>query len=325
MTRCLVTGATGFIGSHLVEALLARGHEVICTVRPTSDPRWIAGTGAEVQRVGLDDGEGLGRALRGVTHVYHVAGALGGARAAELLRVNRDLTRSLIAACAGCDRPPRFLYVSSLAAAGPSPPGGAVSEEMPPRPVSPYGRSKLAGERAVAAFAGVVPATIVRPPVVYGPRDRGLLPVFRLLKLRLRPLIGRERRLSLIHVRDLVEGLMRAAETPGAVGHTYFITHPRPLTMEQVGETFARALGVRTVPVRVPDPLVWLAGALSEGAARLAGRPPVFNRAKAREMTRSSWVCDGSRARAELGFEAAIPHAQGIAETVRWYRVHRWL
>ncbi|MGH2584565.1 MAG: NAD-dependent epimerase/dehydratase family protein [Dehalococcoidia bacterium] len=323
--RCLVTGGTGFIGSHLVEALLDRGAEVVCLVRPTSDRRWIAATRAEVRCAGLDDPAAIARHLDGVTHVCHVAGAIAARSAAEFDRVNCGLTRAVLTACASVASPPRLLYVSSLAAAGPSRPSRPVTEDDPPHPVSAYGRSKLRAEGIVRGFAGRVPFTIVRPPVVYGPRDQALLTVFRVIARRLRPRLSDNRFLSLISVGDLVQGLVRVLESDAAVGRTYFLTYPQPLSLRALGEYIAEALGVRALGVPAPDPLVLAAGAAAQFASGLIGRVSPFNLEKAREMTMPGWVCDGRRARDELGFQPSTTHEVALRTTAHWYREQGWL
>jgi nucleoside-diphosphate-sugar epimerase len=323
--RCVVTGGSGFIGSHLVEALIGRGADVICLVRGTSDLRWIQNSTADIRVADLSDCHDVVRHFAGVDSVFHCAGAIAAQSAADFRRTNADLTRSLVEACASAPRPPHAVYVGSLAAAGPSSPNRPLAEDDEPRPISAYGRSKLAGERIVRGYAGHVPVTIVRPPVVYGPRDRGLLGAFRIVAWRLRPEIGRERRLSLISVHDLVAGLIRIIETRAAIGRTYYLTHPVPLSMCELARRIEAALGVRALPIPVPDPLLTAAGSLAQIPMLLTGRAAPFNAAKAREIKSPGWVCDGSRARIELGFEPAGTHEQALRETAEWYRKHGWI
>lgn len=325
MTRCLVTGATGFVGSHLVDHLLAAGYPVSCTVRPTSDTRWIKGTGAQLVPCRLEDVEDVSKALFNVERVYHVAGAIAAASTTGFFDVNEGLTRSVLEACGRQEAPPRFVYVSSLAAAGPSLPGQRRTEEMPAAPVSDYGRSKLAGEQAVADFSDRVPGVIVRPPVVYGARDQAMLTVFRLAASPLRPAIGARKDMSLVHVTDLVRGIVMAGESEQAPGRTYFLAHPETLTMRALGDRLSQILGSGGRTVGVPDQLIPVAAAASEVAARILRRQATLTRDKAREIVQAGWACDPSRARQELGFEAQIPHDEGLRETASWYKQAGWL
>jgi dihydroflavonol-4-reductase len=323
--RALVTGGTGFVGSHLVDALLASGTAVTCTVRPTSDTRWLKGTGAQLVPCRLDDQGDLRKALVGVDLVYHVAGGSGLSSTAEFDYLNTELTRSVITACADAPKPPRLLYVSSLAAAGPSETGMPRSEEMPPAPISDYGRSKLAAEGVVQGFADRVQSTIVRPPVVYGPRDSATLNLFKLARLPLRPGVGANKPMSMIHVGDLVRGILVAADNDGTVGQTFFLAHPEPLTMGQLGRMLAQAQGKQGWTFPAPDPAIKVAALASEGFGRLFRRRVELNRDRAREITQPGWVCSPEKAERELGFRATVDHGEGLKATARWYAEAGWL
>jgi len=214
MSEVVVTGATGFIGGYLVERLVGRGDKVVCLARDTSDCRHIEALGAKVKRVSLEDGAGLAGAFSGADVVYHVAGMIYEMDRGAHQRVNAGAVSHVARTCAGCDSPPVMVLVSSLAAAGPSLNGKSRTEDDAPSPVSSYGRSKLDGERAVREWAARVPVTIVRPTVVFGARDRQLLPLLK-PAARLGVLFApgsKANRLSFVHVEDLVSMLVLAAE-----------------------------------------------------------------------------------------------------------------
>jgi nucleoside-diphosphate-sugar epimerase len=198
--RALVTGGQGFVGSHLCERLVAQGHCVRVLARPSSDLRHLSGIEVEVVRADVTEPAGLPSAVAGCDVVFHVAGALKGLRERDFFRVNADGTRNLVGAAVVAEpRLARFVYVSSLAAAGPSPGGSTPrTEEMPPEPLTWYGRSKLAGERAVRAVAGLN-WTIVRPAIVFGPREHDLLRYFRLARRGCLPVVGFSAPLRVLH------------------------------------------------------------------------------------------------------------------------------
>ena len=234
--RALVTGGQGFVGSHLCERLVAQGHRVRVLARPSSELRHLSGIEVEVVRADVTEPAGLPSAVAGCDVVFHVAGALRGLREQDLFRVNADGTRNLVGAAVAAEpRLARFVYVSSLAAAGPSLGGSTPrTEDMPPEPLTWYGRSKLAGESAVRSVAGLS-WTILRPAIVFGPRERDLLRYFRLARRGCLPVVGfSDRYYSLIYVEDLAEGLVRAAEAPAAVGQIYFLAGPG---RRQLGKT----------------------------------------------------------------------------------------
>lgn len=323
MSVALVTGANGFIGSHLTERLLAEGHRVRCLVRPTSDRRWIERLPVEFVVGDLTEPGSPDRAVSGVDWVFHLGGVVKAIGEAEFLRVNAEGTRRLGEAAARA-RVARFILLSSLAAVGPSPDERPLDEECVPRPVSAYGRSKLAAE-AFALGCGA-PAVVLRPPAVYGPRDRDVLPFFRLAARGIALVLGEPRRpVSLIHVSDLVAYIVRTASATGVEGQTYFVSDGAVHVWSDVVETLARTLGRRPRRLTIRPGLLWLAACFEERRAALTGRRPLLTRERLREFRGGAWVCDGRRAREELGMEPRVALGDGLAATAAWYREHGWL
>jgi nucleoside-diphosphate-sugar epimerase len=323
----LVTGGHGFVGSHLCARLRAEGHRVRVLARPSSDLGNLAGIEVEVVRANVAEAARIPEAVAGCDVVFHLAGALKGLREEDLFLVNAEGTRNLATACAAASpRPSRFVYVSSLAAAGPSP-GGKVpcTEDMPPRPLTWYGRSKLAGEDAVRSLPGLN-WTIVRPPIVYGPRERDVLGYFRLAQSGWLPVVGfADRFYSLIYAEDLAAGLVRAAQAPGAVGQVYFLAGPEVVTWIELGRLIASALGVAGRPFRVPQAVASAAGRIADAVAHAQGRPHIFSSQKVLEMLAPAWVCSADKAARDIGWRAATPLSDGLASTARWYRDHGWV
>ncbi len=324
----LVTGGTGFVGSHLVEALLARGvGEVRCLVR--SDPKWLAGMPVTHVHGDLFSGDALRDALQGAEAVYHVAGMTRARDQATLDRANVGGTRSLLAAVRDAAPDVRELVVtSSLEAMGPNRvmPGGApvpATEADAPRPLSMYGRSKATMERMVADEFSDLRPVVVRPPAVYGPREADIFEMIRAASRGVFAVVGdgRARRLSLVHVRDLVAGMVLAAQTPG---ETYFIGSERGYAWSEVRQAMADALGRRVWSLPVPTAAMGLAGAVSEGIGRVRGSLPPLTRDKA-EAARHAWVCSVEKAETRLGYRQTVGLAEGMAETVAWARGAGWL
>jgi nucleoside-diphosphate-sugar epimerase len=323
----LVTGGQGFVGSHLCARLVAEGHRVRVLARPSSELRNLAGIEVDVVRADVTEPASLPSAVAGCDVVFHVAGALKGLTEEELFRVNADGTRNLAAAsAAAAPRPSRFVYVSSLAAAGPSPGGRTPrTEEMPPRPLTWYGRSKLAGEDAVRSVAGLS-WTIVRPPIVFGPRERDVLGYFRIARRGYLPVVGfSDRFYSLIYVENLAEGLVRAAEASASAGQLYFLAGPEVVSWAELGQLIGAALGVAGHPLRLPEVVAAAAGRVADVLARVRGRPDIFSSQKVLEMLAPAWVCSAGKAARDLGWRAATPLPEALAMTARWYREHGWL
>ncbi|HUH12892.1 MAG TPA: NAD-dependent epimerase/dehydratase family protein [Longimicrobiales bacterium] len=320
-----MTGATGFVGSHLVEALRPRVHSLRAVVRPTSDVRLLEAAGAERVVADLCDTAALTEALAGVDVVVHLAAATRARDAEAYRRVNVEGTRAIVtAALEAAPRPRRFVYVSSMAAAGPST-ARAVRADDTPRPLTTYGQTKLGGEAVALAAAPRLEVLVLRPPAVYGPRDRDLLPFFRLATRGILPVAGDPgRKLQLIHVRDLAQAIVRAVEAPDARG-IYHVADPRAYTWGEVSSLIARAVGRRGRSVPVPAGLLRAAALVSEGLAALRGRASIFNREKVVELLAPGWECDPGRAAEELGFETDIGLERGLAETAAWYRAQGWI
>jgi nucleoside-diphosphate-sugar epimerase len=213
--------------------------------------------------------------------------------------------------------------MSSLAAIGPGRIDEVVAENRVPQPVTDYGRSKLEGERILSEM-GPLPLVVVRPPAVYGPRDREILPLFKLASKGIFPVFNTESRISLIHVKDLVRGVLSTAER-GRVGETYFLTHPTPVDTRDLPQLFGRAVGRRVRPMPVPVTVLKAAAGLSENWGRLTGKIPVFNRDKVAELTAAGWVCGWQKAQKEITFTAELSLEDGLIETARWYREMKWL
>ncbi len=320
--KVLVTGANGFLGSHIVERLVAHGHEARAFVRATSDLSFLEGASYETALGDVRDASSLRQACAGIDAVVHAAGLTSARNEDEYRAVNEFGTKAVLeaAAAAGVRR---FVYISSLAARGPNAADG--SEPASPSPVSSYGRSKLAGESAVLAAHRDMSVVALRPPVIYGPRDRALLPFYKIVRLGVMPLYGDgRRRLSWIHVRDCADAAVRAAEAE-ASGRAYALSDGGDYTWNDLVDMLAAVLGKRPLRVNVPGVLYAGAGHAAAGLSMLIRRPLPLTPEKVVEMSQPGWVCGNERITADLGWTPAIDPKAGIEETARWYRDHRWI
>jgi nucleoside-diphosphate-sugar epimerase len=325
--KVFMTGATGFVGSFLTESLIQAKNEVRCLVRKESNLRWIADLDVDCYYGSLFDLDSLIRGMDGCDAVYHVAGVTKARTEDEYFRGNYEGTKNVIdAAMKHKKKITRFVHVSSQAAVGPSPTIIPIDESHPANPLTYYGKSKWAAEEYVCSLLGKIPITIVRPPAVYGPRETDILEFFRTVKFGLIPQLGgTDKYLSLIHVKDLVRGIIMAGEHEKSIGNTYFITSPEPYSWEEISRITLNILQKRGFRVPVPIPVIKTVAAISEGLATLTKKPALVNKQKIIEMEQDFWTCSPKKANEELGFEAEIGLENGIRETLIWYKEQKWL
>ena len=323
--RAFLTGGTGFVGSHVAEALLARGDTVVCLARQPGQAGALAARGVEVVPGSLDDAASLERAAAGADVVYHIAGLTAAFSEAEFFAVNEGGTRRLIDAVRrAAPGLQRLVYVSTQAALGPSPPAERLAEDAPCRPLSAYGRSKLAGETAVRAAE--LPWTIVRPPVVYGPRDREFFRLFPLVRRGLNPVFGwGTQPLSTVFAPDLAEAIVLAGTVPGAASQVYHAAHAEAVTHRDVGLAIGRALGKRPLTLPVPIPVAAAIVWAMERAAWAADRRSVVSTDRLGEFRAPAWLLSVERAARDLGWRAAHDLEAGMRKTAAWYRAEGWL
>jgi dihydroflavonol-4-reductase len=325
--KILVTGGTGFVGSHLVDRLIGQGRSVRCLVRRSSNLKYLKDPQIEFVYGGLDEATDWDEAFAGVDTVYHIAGVTFARRAQDYFIANHQGTETIIgAAIKHRNQLKKFIHISSLAAVGPGEKDKPVDENTLPAPITPYGRSKLMGEEAAMTGADFFPVTIVRPPAVYGPRDYALYELFKSIAKGLSPSIGNyDKQISLVHVTDLVDGMILAAEKDASRGRTYFISSDEIYSYKALIETLAVIFDKRVRSFAIPRPLAYAVAAVAEIGAAVTRKPPVINRDKVTDLSQVCWGCSIERAKQELGYKQSVPIAEGLRETINWYKNEGWL
>lgn len=327
MSRIFVTGANGFIGSHLIEHLLRRGDEVIGLIRVGSDVRSLEPLGKTYGDrlrlvVGdLRDRAALELALDDAEYIYHLAAVLMATSSHAFRETNVDGTRNLLQAVANRSRGRvrRFLFASAQAAAGPSPDGRPLDESAPLRPVSAYGRSKADAEAVAWEFSDRVPITIVRPVAVYGEREQDISRgTFPMVKAGLAPKLGfAAKTASVIYVGDVVTGMIAAAESRQAAGRIYFLADPHPYPQHELVDAMARAMGRRIrLPVTVPHLMLSVIATFAEFGHRFDHKRPMLTRDKVRELKQRWWVVTPAAAIRDLGWSPQVSLRDGMARAV---------
>lgn len=325
--RVLLTGANGFVGSHVLEALLQEGHQVRILIRATSDTSFIEPLlpDLDVRRGDLREAPSLRAVVEGAQAVIHCAALTAAVRRRDFYTVNAAGTRRLVEACNTAGGVERFLLVSSQAVSGPGTPERPAREEASPRPVSDYGRSKLLAERYVRRLCRA-PWTILRPTAIYGPRDSDFLLLFRSARAGVLPLVnGGRQPLNVAYVRDVARAVAAALGAPAARGRIYHVAHPQVVTQAELGTAVANAVSTRPARLFVPHVLLYPLCLLKDAAALVSGRPSPLNTRRIPEYAAPGWVCTTERAADELGFTAEVGLQEGARRTAAWYRENGWL
>ena len=320
----LITGASGFIGGQLRDALLSAGTDVVAIRRPGS-PRSTTGRSVEADYARVADLERV-IASEKPDYVLHVAGVTKGTAYDDFRAGNVMPTRNLLAALRR-EHPAtkRFVMVSSAASYGPSASSSPQREENPPRPIEHYGASKLEAERVVEEESGDVPWTIVRPCAVYGPGDVDHFTLFQGALLGVNLFYGnRDRLMSWIYVDDCVRGILEAAVHPDSAGKGYFLTNDVQLSWDEFQTEIAIAVGKPVRTIDLPEQLLWAGAFAGEVATRIDKKPRLLNLQKARLGAQSAWTCSGDAARQDFGFSAEVSLADGIRRTHEWYVDNGW-
>jgi len=323
----LVTGGTGFVGSHLVELLLRRGYEVTCLVRDPGRLRWLSGLKVRVVTGDCSEPASLDAAVRNASVVFHVAGLTKSYRTRDYYTVNQLGTRNVLEACARSGQGiGKFVLVSSLAAAGPSPHGRPVTDRDVQNPVSDYGKSKLLAEEEALTFKDHFPVVILRPSAVYGPRDTYVFELFKWAsKGLILDMLGGERFLNWCYVEDLAAALVLAGERTVPSGSVYCIAEDRVYATAEFHQALQRSGSVKARVIKVPVWAGYTIGALAEIAGAIRGTATIMNRQKVREAVQKYWTCDLAPAQKDLGFSAQVPLEQGLERTWKWYREQKWI
>ncbi len=327
MKKVLVTGANGFIGSHICETLLDSGYAVRVLVRKTSDLSNLKDLDIETAYGDLTDYDSLRPAVKDVDCVVNNGGLTKTLNKREFEEVNATGTENILKAVLNSNGEIiRFIQVSSAAACGPSGSMEPIKEDTVPKPLSAYGRSKLGGEKAVLEYKDRFPVTILRPSAVYGPRDKEMLSFFKAVKFGMKPTFGMgECYVNFTFVKDLADAVGHVLEKDNKTGEVYFVAEKRTYSYSEAGDIISEMMGQKALDIHIPTAILRAAGKITEIIASKRNRPAIFTKEKAVELYQKYWVIDSSRIEKELGFRAETSFGKGAAETIKWYKESGWL
>ncbi|MEX0662006.1 MAG: NAD(P)-dependent oxidoreductase [Balneolaceae bacterium] len=323
--NAFVTGGTGFIGSHLVDALIAHNSfdEIRCLVR--NQEKWLEGSDYVKIKGDLHSINVIKEALDGVDIIFHLAGVVKAQTQQEYDYANVEATENIIrlAEKTGIKK---IVILSSLAAAGPSD-GHPKKESDSMKPISKYGESKKRMEKMIHRIAPIdMSITILRPPAVYGPREDQIFTLFKMMSKGFTPIVGNgfEPKLSIVYVQDVIQGIIKSSEQSKTGVHTYYISGDRITNWNEIKDISSTVLGKSSMSIKLKPEWVKKIAGVVETTASFFGTYPVINREKANEMV-LEWTCSNEKAEKELNYIPDYSLEEGISRTLRWYKKHQWL
>ncbi len=323
----VLTGATGFIGSHLADLLLENGHKVICITRKTSNLRWLQNKDLEIIDSGLNDAESLKKVLKDANYLFHVAGVVKAKKMEDYINGNVETTKNLLEVLLEVNKNiNKIVVVSSQTAAGPSTAEHTKTENDENNPITRYGKSKDMQEKLVRTYMDKLPIAVIRPPAVYGERDTEIYQMFKAVKMGIMTFIGFDKKqVSIINVKDLVRGIYLAGISEKSASQIYFLGSEKMYDWYQISKAMKGAFGKKTLNIKIPHPVVYSVAAIAQFFAMFSKQAATFNIEKARDFVQSYWTCDSSKAYRDFGWKQEISLEDGMRDVVKWYKDNKWL
>ncbi len=325
--KAFITGATGFVGSHLADRLIEKDYEVYCLKRKTSSLKWLEGKNVKYVEGDLFSNEALENVIKDMDYIFHVAGVVKAKTKEGFYHGNYEATKNLLEITSKVNPElKKFIFISSLAACGPALTEKPVDENTKPHPITTYGITKLKAEEEVEKYKHKFPVTVIRPPAVYGPRDTEILIYFKTFSKGLNSVIGFDTKfLSLVYVEDLVNGIILAAENKIAEGQKYFICLDKAYNWDEIGAITSKLLGRKALKIRLPHSVVYSVGYLAELFSTFSRKPATLNIEKCKDITQLRWICSNEKAKKELGFIPAYTLEESFKKTIDWYKEMKWI
>lgn len=317
--KILITGANGFVGSHIVEELVSNGHNVVAIVRKSSNLKWIKNQPVKFEYCSLDDEEQLSGIISSVDVIVHCAGIVRALNWDEYYNTNVIATKTLVKlATKHKDNIKKFIYISSQAAMGPSDTKTPKPLSEKENPVSNYGKSKLLAEQEVKKLEGVTPYTIIRPASVYGPRDKDIFIFFNLVKHHLKPHTYNKHLIQLVFVKDVAKVVSISLSNANTNNKIYYLCDGNIYSWKDVATTIAKSNNIKTIPVILFDFIFKIVAFFYELFAKITKKPQVLSKEKISEMLQTYWTADNSNIIKDTNFEFTKLE-NGAKITYNWY------
>jgi len=325
--KIVLTGANGFLGSHLVDRLLLEATEVHCIVRKSSNLKCLQDPRIHIHPCGLTDVSAMAAVFQNVDYIFHLAGTVAALSYKDYLYGNVELTKNLLeAALLSTTNLKKIVVTSSLAVGGPSTKDTPIDETSGFNPASQYGKAKVEQEKMCQQYQDRLPITIARPSVISGAREAELFEFIKTVNQGFVPLVGSEDKyVGIVNVKDLIEGFYQMAFSDKTAGEAYYLSSEEMISWKGLAEICAVKLNKKPVYLKLPHPIIKLAGRLSGAIGQLRGKAPTFDYEKAKEGVEEAWICKIDKATRDFGFKQTVSIKDGVEEAIDWYKEQKWL
>lgn len=325
--KIVITGANGFIGSHLAEFLFAKGFEVHCIVRKTSNLKYLQNEKYVIHTCGLTDVEALKAAFKDAKYIFHLAGTVSALQYEDYIYGNVTLTKNVLeAAKAQENKPDKILITSSLAVSGPTTKDKPLKESEGFNPTVRYGKAKVEQEKLAAQYFDDLEITIARPSPITGIREVEMFEFFKTINNGIFPKVGfSEKYVNIIHITDLLDSFYKMVTTPKTSGEAYFLTSEKIYSWSDIAAISAKLLNKKPFTLALPHFIILIAGFFSGLFGKIIGKPQTFDFEKAKEGIQEAWLGSTEKSKADFGFEQKVSLIEGIQEALEWYKAEKWL
>lgn len=326
-TKIALTGANGFLGSHLVDRLLEEDFDIHCIVRNTSNLKWLKGKNIQIHTCGLTNVPALKEIFKNVDYIFHLAGTVAALNYEDYLYGNVEITKNILeAALANKNSIKKIVVTSSLAVGGPSKLNNPIDETTGFNPVALYGKSKVEQELVCQKYMKELPITIARPSIISGSREVELFEYIKAVNGGIVPLVGfQDKYVGIVNVKDLVEGFYQMAISDKTTGEAYYLSSEEIISWKALAELIAHKLNKKPLYLKLPHFAIKLAGNISGFIGKLKGKAPTFDAEKAKEGVQEAWICKVEKAKNDFGFTQTVSIKDGVEEAIDWYKEQKWL
>lgn len=325
--KIVITGANGFIGSHLADFMFDKGFEVHCIVRKSSNLKYLQNEKFVIHTCGLTSIDDLKLAFKDAKYIFHLAGTVSALKYEDYIYGNVTLTKNVLeAAKALGTKPEKILITSSLAVSGPTTKDKPLKESQGFNATVRYGKAKVEQEKLAAQYFKDLNITIARPSPITGTREVEMFEFFKTINNGIFPKVGfSEKYVNIIHISDLLDSFYKMVSTPKTSGEAYFLTSEKIYSWSQIAAISAKLLNKKPFTLALPHFIILIAGFFAGLFGKIIGKAQTFDYEKAKEGIEEAWLGSTEKSKADFGFEQKVTLIEGMKEAIDWYKKEKWL